>query len=83
LIAWCPDAAACLQGARSLRVGSLEGPAEAVGRAKVVATLGYAAPLDLGLALEQEAIAPNFVTEDASEGIRAFGEKRKPKFKGK
>jgi len=59
------------------------GPTEAIGHAKVAATLGYGLTLDAGLAIEREGIARVFSTEDAEEGIRAFGEKRKPHFKGR
>ena len=78
-----PDAEACRQGAIEYAARVAAGPAEAVGRAKVVTTLGYGAPLDLGLALEREAIARIFVSEDAQEGIAAFTEKRKPAWKGR
>jgi enoyl-CoA hydratase/carnithine racemase len=59
------------------------GPTEAIGRAKVAVQAGYSAPLDLGLAIEREAIARIFVSEDAEEGIRAFNEKRAPEYKGR
>jgi enoyl-CoA hydratase/carnithine racemase len=59
------------------------GPREAIGRAKITTQLGYDAPLDLGNALEREAIGRIFVSEDAEEGIAAFFEKRKPEFKGR
>jgi enoyl-CoA hydratase/carnithine racemase len=59
------------------------GPREAIGRAKVTTQLGYDAPLDLGNALEREAIGRIFVSEDAAEGIAAFFDKRKPEFKGR
>jgi len=77
------DAAACRAAAVEYCAKLAAGPSEAIGRAKVVTSLGYAAPLDLGLALEREAIARVFVSEDAQEGITAFGEKRQPSFKGR
>jgi enoyl-CoA hydratase/carnithine racemase len=76
------DAAACREAAVAYCADLADGPAEAVGRAKVAASLGFAAPLDLGLALEREGIARIFASEDAQEGITAFQEKRKPQFKG-
>jgi len=59
------------------------GPREAIGHAKLTTQLGYDAPLDLGNALEREAIGRIFASEDAAEGISAFFEKRKPEFKGR
>jgi enoyl-CoA hydratase/carnithine racemase len=77
------DDATCRTAAIDYCAKLAAGPSEAIGRAKVVTSLGYAAPLDLGLALEREAIARVFVSEDAQEGITAFGEKRRPEFKGR
>ena len=77
------DAAACRAAAIEYCANLAAGPAEAIGRAKVVTSLGYSAPLDLGLALEREAISRVFVSEDAQEGITAFGEKRQAQFKGR
>ena len=78
------------EGAEKLRAMTLDyaaelaaGPREAIGRAKVTTQLGYDAPLDLGNALEREAINRIFVSDDAAEGIAAFFEKRKPEFKGR
>ena len=77
------DAAACRAAAVEYCAKVASGASEAIGRAKVVTSLGYSAPLDLGLALEREAIARIFVSEDAQEGITAFSEKRQPAFKGR
>ena len=77
-----PDAAACRQGALDYAARIAAGPSVALGHAKLAVTQGFGAPLDLGLAIEREAISRVFVSEDAIEGIKAFGEKRKPDFKG-
>jgi enoyl-CoA hydratase/carnithine racemase len=60
-----------------------QGASEAIGRAKVAVQMGYGSPLDLGLAVEREAIARIFVSEDAQEGITAFSEKRQPQYRGR
>jgi enoyl-CoA hydratase len=77
-----PDAAACRQGAIDYAAKLAAGPTVALGHAKLAVTQGFGAPLDLGLAIEREAIGRIFVSDDADEGIKAFGEKRKPDFKG-
>jgi len=77
-----PDAAACRAGAMEYAARLGDGPSVAIGHAKLAATLGYGGPIDLGLALEREAIGRVFVTDDADEGIKAFTEKRKANFKG-
>jgi len=77
-----PDAASCREGAIEYATKIASGPSVALGHAKLAITQGYGAPLDLGLALEREAISRVFVSQDANEGIKAFGEKRKPEFKG-
>jgi enoyl-CoA hydratase/carnithine racemase len=77
------DGTACRAAAVEYCARLAAGPSEAIGRAKVAATLGYGAPLDLGLAIEREAISRVFVSEDAEEGIAAFSEKRQPAFRGK
>jgi enoyl-CoA hydratase/carnithine racemase len=77
-----PDAASCRAGAIEYAAKLAAGPSVAIGHAKLAITQGFGAPLDLGLAIEREAISRVFVSEDADEGIKAFGEKRKPDFKG-
>ncbi len=77
------DAQACLEEAKAYARRLAEGPSEAIGRAKVAAQMGYGSPLDLGLAIEREAIARVFVSEDAQEGITAFTEKRQPNYRGR
>ncbi|HEV2217038.1 MAG TPA: enoyl-CoA hydratase/isomerase family protein [Candidatus Dormibacteraeota bacterium] len=76
------DAAACRAGAIDYASKLGDGPSVAIGHAKLAATLGYGGPLDVGLALEREAIGRVFVSDDADEGIKAFMEKRKAKFEG-
>src|SRR6266700_3969865 len=75
-----PDAGACRAGAIEYAARLASGPSVAIGHAKLAVTQGYNAPLDLGLAIEREAISRVFVTDDANEGIKAFGEKRQPDF---
>ena len=55
----------------------------AVGQIKVVTRLGADLPLEGALALEREAIARLFMSEDAAEGLAAFAEKRSPTWKGR
>jgi enoyl-CoA hydratase/carnithine racemase len=78
-----PDAAACRAGAIEYAAKLASGPGVAIGHAKLAITQGYGGPLDLGLAIEREAIGRVFVSEDADEGIKAFLEKRKPEFKSR
>src|SRR6059058_2454065 len=78
-----PDAAACRAGAIEYAAKLGDGPSVAIGHAKLAITQGYGGPLDLGLAIEREAIGRVFVSDDAEEGIKAFTEKRKPDFKSR
>ncbi|HEX2829816.1 MAG TPA: enoyl-CoA hydratase-related protein [Burkholderiales bacterium] len=55
----------------------------AVRQAKKAIHSGLQTDLRTGLAFEIEAYNRTVVTEDRLEGVKAFGEKRKPNFKGK
>ncbi len=57
-----PDAAACRAGALEYAAKLAAGPTVAIGHAKVAITQGFGAPLDLGLAIEREAISRVFVS---------------------
>ncbi len=67
-----------LDFARSLA----QGPTLALGEIKTAAKQGMEMALDGGLTLEREAIWRLFQSGDASEGMAAFVEKRKPSWKG-
>lgn len=54
----------------------------AVGKIKEVVNAGLDAPLEAALLLEQKAYELLYATYDQKEGMRAFLEKRKPKFRG-
>jgi enoyl-CoA hydratase/carnithine racemase len=68
-----------LEYARALAAGATK----AVGNIKLAVHEGLAAGLERGLEREQELIEELFRSEDAREGIAAFGEKRKPAFGGR
>jgi enoyl-CoA hydratase/carnithine racemase len=59
-----------------------KGPTLAIGNTKVATRLGADLPLEGGLALEREAVWRLFMSEDAAEGLAAFGEKRPAQWKG-
>jgi enoyl-CoA hydratase len=50
---------------------------------KEIVNAGLNAPLETALMLERKAFQLQFATADQKEGMRAFKEKRKPKFEGK
>ena len=55
----------------------------AVGRAKRVLLEGQDADVRLAHALEQQAFAASFASQDRDEGLAAFVEKRPPRFRGR
>ena len=59
------------------------GAAMAVGRIKRAVQSGLEMSLEQGLAFERELQAELFASNDAKEGLTAYGEKRKPQFKGR
>ena len=56
---------------------------KAVGRIKRAVQTGWEIPIEAGLALERELQQQLFQSDDAGEGLTAYGEKRKPDFKGR
>jgi enoyl-CoA hydratase/carnithine racemase len=58
-------------------------PPIAVEQIKRVVNEGVNQPLDTALLVEQRAYEALYATADQKEGMRAFLEKRKPKFEGK
>ena len=76
------DAASCRESAIEYATKVAAGPSVALGHAKLAVTQGFGAPLDVGLAIEREAISRVFASRDADEGMKAFGEKRKANFTG-
>ncbi len=59
------------------------GAAMAVGRIKRAVQSGLEMGLEQGLAFERELQAELFASNDAKEGLTAYGEKRKPHFRGR
>jgi enoyl-CoA hydratase len=55
----------------------------AVRRTKELVLQGAELPLEAALAMERQAFLLMFDTEDQKEGMRAFIEKRKPRFSGR
>ncbi|MDM7275702.1 MAG: 3-hydroxyacyl-CoA dehydrogenase/enoyl-CoA hydratase family protein [Thermoprotei archaeon] len=69
--------------ARSLAMKLSEKPPLALMMAKYAIDMGYEASLVSGLTLESSLFSLLFTTEDVIEGVTAFLEKRRPKFKGR
>jgi enoyl-CoA hydratase/carnithine racemase len=56
---------------------------KAVGLIKRAVQTGWEVPIEAGLALERELQQQLFQSEDAKEGLAAYGEKRKARFAGR
>ncbi|MCC6044717.1 MAG: 3-hydroxyacyl-CoA dehydrogenase/enoyl-CoA hydratase family protein [Desulfurococcaceae archaeon] len=69
--------------ARNLALKLAEKPPLALMAAKIAVDMGLEAGLWSGLAVESQLFGILFSTEDVIEGVTAFIEKRRPKFKGK
>jgi enoyl-CoA hydratase/3-hydroxyacyl-CoA dehydrogenase len=69
--------------ARNLALKLAEKPPLALMTAKIAVDMGLEAGLWSGLAIESQLFGILFSTEDVIEGVTAFIEKRRPKFKGK
>ena len=50
---------------------------------KEIVNAGLNAPLETAMMLERKAFQLQFATRDQKEGMRAFLDKRKPKYEGK
>jgi enoyl-CoA hydratase/carnithine racemase len=59
------------------------GASLARGRIKLASVLGLGMPFADAMLLEHEAVGRLFASEDFKEGVKAFGEKRKPEYKGR
>jgi enoyl-CoA hydratase len=77
------EPAALMPAALEAARGICAGAPVAVRQAKTAIRRGLDVDLRTGLAIEIEAYNRTVVTEDRLEGVRAFGEKRKPKFTGR
>jgi enoyl-CoA hydratase/carnithine racemase len=71
-----------LEKAREMATRYAGGPTVALRAAKASITWGGRTDLRTGLAIEREAFSDLFATDDQTEGMTAFLEKRKPDFKG-
>ena len=71
-----------LQAAMELARALVAGPPRALAAAKHLVDAGAEMPLSAGITLERERVSALFDTDDRVEGIRAFLDKRAPRFTG-
>jgi enoyl-CoA hydratase len=76
----CPDAEATLAAARAFAAQLAEMPAPGLRLIKRCLDEGLDRPLEEGLAVEREAAIEALAQPEAREGLRAFLEKRTPRF---
>ncbi len=60
-----------------------QGPTVALAAAKRAVNEGWGKPIDEAMAVEADAFAGCFWTDDAKEGVAAFIEKREASFQGR
>jgi enoyl-CoA hydratase/carnithine racemase len=83
LVAELADPGQALARALALATKAARMPPKAVAATRRVLRQGPELPLDAALALEQREFLLLFDTDDKTEGMRAFLDKRKPNFKGR
>ena len=73
---------ALLESALDHAAALADGPSVALGMAKRAINEGWGRPIDQAIAVEAEAFDAAFASDDAREGVVAFLEKRKARFRG-